>query len=200
MPHHAPREERERLLHAARTAWERAGTHGLKLDNVLQLAGVSTRAFYRCFAHKDDLLRALAQEHFDALVDHSRDVFARAATPLDGLRTWVEQTLDVDRLGGSQRSAAALDRHWLDLRVAYPEETAAMVTAVHQVLADALRQMRDSGLPHVRPSPDAAAILMLINAVRAQRLLGPPQVDLDLAVKIVWPFVTRSLLLEVTPD
>jgi AcrR family transcriptional regulator len=188
--------DRERALGAARQVLSRVGIQGIKLESVLAASGLSTRAFYRQFADKHDLLRALIQEHYAVLTEQTRVVLRTAPDPIEGLRRWVEYMLDVDADPDRSRKEAGLGRHWQEVWLAYPDEVVGAVTGMHDDLTQVMRQIQKSGAAYVRPRTDAASVLLLTLSVIQQRLVGRPPVTLADARDIVWPFVRRSLTLQ----
>ncbi|HEY3871651.1 MAG TPA: TetR/AcrR family transcriptional regulator [Actinocrinis sp.] len=64
---------REQILDAARRCFLRNGFHETSMQDLFAEAGLSSGAFYRYFAGKDELILAIAQENF-------RDVLAALST------------------------------------------------------------------------------------------------------------------------
>jgi AcrR family transcriptional regulator len=188
-------DDRERALAAGRDVVLRVGLRGLKLDSVLATSGLSTRAFYRHFADKHDLLRALISEHYEELAEQSRTVLASADDPVEGLRRWVDLLLDVDSDSERGRQEAAFGQHWQEVRLAYPDAVIAAVSGLHTPVMETLQRLVVQGAHHVRPRYDAAAIVLLTLTVVQQRLIGRPPLTFEDARAIVWPFVARSLTL-----
>jgi AcrR family transcriptional regulator len=190
--------DRQRALAAARSVMARSGIRGIKVEAVIAESGLSNRAFYRSFSDKHDLLRAVIEEQYHELSSATRRIFRDARTPLQGLQEWVEMMTalaDPEAAGPT----AALMRHWQDVRLSYPEAVEAAVEEVHQLLTEQLRLLRDSGYPHIRPTFDGSVLYLLIRMVMQQQVLGHPPIDVDLARRIAWPFIYRSLTLRV-PD
>jgi len=76
------RRNRAKVLAAARDVFAR---HGLEaqMDEIARKAGVGVGTVYRHFPRKEDLLQALADEHFEALAESAR-AGLEAADPWDG--------------------------------------------------------------------------------------------------------------------
>jgi AcrR family transcriptional regulator len=190
-------DDRERALHAARQVLLRSGFHGFKLQAVLAASGLSTRAFYRQFADKYDLLRVLIEDHYAALTERSRQVLQSSATPMEALSEWLDLMLDLESDEALLAQEAAFIRHWEDVCAAYPDSIDSALSGLHQALADVLANIRVSGSPFLRPSYDAAALLLLTRSAARQRLTRRPNMSLSEARAIVWPFAFRSLMLRV---
>ena len=69
------------------------GYDGLRVDDVLQRAGLSTRAFYRHFSGKAGLYLALFEEESVRADEHLRSHLAGASTPAAKVREWVTSVL-----------------------------------------------------------------------------------------------------------
>src|SRR5438128_323501 len=87
--------ELERLLRAARTVLVRHGYDGLRVDEVLAEAGLSTRAFYRHFQGKSELFLALFDEETARAAERLRVIVDAAVGPEAKVRAWVEAVLDL---------------------------------------------------------------------------------------------------------
>jgi AcrR family transcriptional regulator len=187
--------DRDRALAAGREVVARVGLRGLKLESVLAASGLSTRAFYRHFADKHDLLSALISEHYEELAERSRTILTAAEDPVDGLRRWVDMLLDVDSDSERGRQEAAFGQHWQEVRLAYPDAVIAAVSGLHAPVTQTLRRLVAQGAHHLHPRYDGAAIVLLTLTVVQQRLVARPPLTLVDARAIVWPFVARSLTL-----
>src|SRR5574341_408231 len=86
-------DEVERLLAAAETVLGRAGYAGLRIDDVLSEAGLSTRAFYRHFHGKSELFLALFDREIARADERLRAKVAAAGTPERKVRSWIEANL-----------------------------------------------------------------------------------------------------------
>jgi AcrR family transcriptional regulator len=87
--------EQARILDAAYRLLADTGGRSLSVTDVLDAAGLSTRALYRHFESKDALLLALYRrdtERLDARLQAAADA---APTPRAALVGWIEGTLDV---------------------------------------------------------------------------------------------------------
>src|ERR1043165_7515020 len=82
--------ERKLLLDAGMKVMRRNGFADASLADVLEVAGVSTRAFYRHFETKDALLVAMFDRDADAVTARLREAVATAATARDALDAWLD--------------------------------------------------------------------------------------------------------------
>lgn len=86
---------RREILTAASTALREDGVGGLSIAAVLQRAGLSTRAFYRHFGSKDELVAAVFLESARAETRRLRRRMDSAATEVDAVVAWVDGRLDL---------------------------------------------------------------------------------------------------------
>ncbi|MEW2547289.1 TetR/AcrR family transcriptional regulator [Streptomyces sp. NPDC047002] len=86
-------DERARIVEAAYRCLAASDGASASVGEILAAAGLSTRAFYRHFGSKDDLLIAMFRDDADALTAEMRAVTAAASSPADALRRLVRGTL-----------------------------------------------------------------------------------------------------------
>src|SRR6516162_2888571 len=70
-----------RVLDAAFAVLKRAGWQGFKVENVLREGGISTRAFYRYFPQRSDLIRAMFERAVAEQVEFLRAETEKADDP-----------------------------------------------------------------------------------------------------------------------
>ena len=87
--------EREILLDAAVRVMSEKGYDGTSVNDVLEDAGLSTRAFYRQFASKHELLMALIQRERDRVAHHLQMAAKNANGPLAAIEAWIDAFLDL---------------------------------------------------------------------------------------------------------
>src|SRR3954462_752635 len=87
------RDDVQLLVASGRKLLHRDGAADMTIADVLTEAGLSTRAFYRHFASKSDLLLAI----YDDELERSRPRLQRrldaAADPREGLEAWIDELL-----------------------------------------------------------------------------------------------------------
>ena len=86
---------RRAIVAAASTALREDGVGGISIAAVLHRAGLSTRAFYRHFGSKDELVAAVFLDSARAEAQRLRDRMGSAATEIDAVRAWVDGRLDL---------------------------------------------------------------------------------------------------------
>ena len=164
--------ERELLLDAGMKVMRRNGFAEASLAEVLEVAGVSTRAFYRHFDTKDALLLAMFDRDADAVAARLRDAVGAATSALEALEAWLDEYLDLfanPRRAGRVRlmSSEAARR-----AVGYHDAMQRMMTLHVEPLAEVLARGRDDGtLRSTDPDFDARSVLAVVEVV-GQRLVA----------------------------
>jgi AcrR family transcriptional regulator len=86
---------RRALLAAATKSVREQGVRGLSIASVLERAGLSTRAFYRHFESKDQLVAAVFVEMAGIEMRRLRRKMAAEATPVEAVAAWIDGRLDL---------------------------------------------------------------------------------------------------------
>lgn len=86
---------RRAIVTAASTCLREHGVQGLSIAAVLQRAQLSTRAFYRHFESKDQLVSAVFLEMAKAEKRRLRSKMAAADTPAEAVAAWIDGRLDL---------------------------------------------------------------------------------------------------------
>ncbi|MBW0018525.1 MAG: TetR/AcrR family transcriptional regulator [Mycobacterium sp.] len=97
---------RREILASASAALREHGVRGLSIAAVLERAGLSTRAFYRHFGSKDELVAAVFLETARAEKQRLRRRMAAATTESEAVSLWIDGRLDLafdDTIGSDLR-------------------------------------------------------------------------------------------------
>jgi AcrR family transcriptional regulator len=86
---------RRAIVAAASKSVREQGVRGLNVATVLEHAQLSTRAFYRHFESKDQLVEAVFGEITRAEVLRLREKMLAAATPVEAVAAWIDGRLDI---------------------------------------------------------------------------------------------------------
>jgi AcrR family transcriptional regulator len=86
---------RRAILAAASESLREQGVHGLSIAAVLQRAELSTRAFYRHFESKDQLVSAVFLEMARTEKRRLRRRMAAAGGPVEAVAAWIDGRLDL---------------------------------------------------------------------------------------------------------
>jgi AcrR family transcriptional regulator len=157
------REKAEREVHALVAAGlgvlRRTGSAGLTVGEVLQAAGLSTRAFYRHFTSKDELVLAVYAHEAAASTQRLEAAVAAARGSRRRLEAWIDETLALGFDARRARRTRVLAGEAKRLQGEFPDEFAAIAGGVVDVLRSVLAAGRDDGtFPDTDPDADAPAI------------------------------------------
>jgi AcrR family transcriptional regulator len=130
-----------RLVDATYAVISRTGRLDPTVREILREAGMSTQAFYRHFASKDELLVVLLEDGRRQLTDYLAHRMSRAASPADRIRAWIEgvlaQAVDAEAADRTRPFVANVER----LAEAFPEQQQASIAALIAPLREAIAQV-----------------------------------------------------------
>ncbi|MCF3963530.1 TetR/AcrR family transcriptional regulator [Streptomyces fuscigenes] len=191
----ARREERARIVDAASRCLAANAGATVSVGRILDEAGLSTRAFYRHFGSKDDLLGALFRKDADIFTAEMRAAAAVAAAPADALRLLVRGTLrltwDPRRRG---RVLLMVSEEAVRAR-GYAAERARIDAAARTLIAGIIERGRAAGdFPAVRDvAADAGSIGALLRHAVDEQLARPSPDAARAAADRVVGFALRAL-------
>jgi AcrR family transcriptional regulator len=200
-PHLTPESvaERRQLMDAALKVMRRNGFQGASVQDILDDAGLSTRAFYRQFQSKDDLLLAMFRTASTPDVDQVARQVAEAPTELDGVLAWIDELLAIayDRrriqrlvmFNGSARQTAGYD-----LEVAHLQDQ--LVSPLLEVLA---RGSADGTFPGADPLHDAHSFFELVWSVAGPHVRRRRPMDREQARSHILRFCLPALGGDLAP-
>jgi AcrR family transcriptional regulator len=150
---------RRDILAAASQSLRENGVRGLSIAAVLERAGLSTRAFYRHFDSKDELVAAVFLETARAERRRLQRRMAAAATEIEAVAAWIDGRLD---LAFDDNIKSDLRRLSLEAQ----SQTSASPGLVQPAYAEMLKPLREAlqhGLQrgvfhHIDPVTDAEFI------------------------------------------
>jgi len=172
--------EQQTILDAALRVMRRNGYAEAQIGDILAEAELSTRAFYRHFGSKDDLLLALYRGDAEVVAGRLRDRVAAAATPRAQLEAWIDETLSLgyDRRRASR--AAMLGSDAVRRTAAFAEENARANAALAAPLREVLTEGAATGaFPLCVPDDDAATIHALVWRLVTEAIGGRASMDED---------------------
>lgn len=147
------------LIEAGLAVLRRDGAAGLTVAEVLREAGLSTRAFYRHFQSKDELVLAIYEQDSHRAQDRLRDRVRAARSSRAALDVWIDETLALGFDGRRARRTRVLAAEGARLQAEHPTEFHAIVRGVLTPLVGILRAI---------PSPDPERDAHTIHAVTWQ--------------------------------
>ncbi len=145
------------------------------VQDILDEAGLSTRAFYRHFRSKDELIASMYRTASERVAVELATAAASAGGPIEALTAWVDGLLAVAyspkraAQGRVLSSAEALSA--AGIAAARNEGEAANAS----VLIGILQEGQRSGVfPRTEPVEDARAVASVVHRLMAARMAGEP--------------------------
>jgi AcrR family transcriptional regulator len=164
-------DERQALVRAGHAVLRRTGGAAMTVADVLVEAGLSTRAFYRHFSSKDELVLAVFATESERSVTRFERAVDAAPDEVGAVAAWIDEVL---ALGFESRRARRTQTFWREgatLRGQFPAAFAAIVDAMLAPLERALARGRASGVfPDTDPARDARSIHAVVWALVEARL------------------------------
>jgi AcrR family transcriptional regulator len=160
-------DERRALIDAGLSVLRRHGRDGCTVADVLAEANLSTRAFYRHFGSKDELVLAIYEHDARATRSRLRERMTAAGDSRAALHVWIDETLALGFDTQRARRTRPLANEGLRLQAVFPTQFATIVEGVLDPLVNVLRALRS---PH--PQRDARSIHAIAWALVAERLAG----------------------------
>lgn len=146
---------RGEILTAASIILQEQGIGKFSIGAVLERAALGTRAFYRHFESKDDLVAALFLEMARAEEQRLRRRMAAAETEIDAVAAWIDSRLDL----AFDANKSDLRRLSLEAQSQSPALVAPAYAEMLKPLVDALQRGLRGGVFHrVDPMTDAQFI------------------------------------------
>jgi len=144
---------RREILAAASIVLREQGVRGLSIAVVLERANLSTRAFYRHFDSKDELVAAVFLESARAEKRRLRRRMDSAANEIEAVAAWIDGRLD---LAFDENIRSDLRRLSLEAQSQSPAAVQPAYDEMLTPLRDALRRGLDCGVFH-DVDPETAA-------------------------------------------
>jgi AcrR family transcriptional regulator len=147
---------RREILAAASIALREHGVRGLSVATVLERANLSTRAFYRHFDSKEELVAAVFLETARIEKRRLRRRMAAATTEIEAVTAWIDGRLDLafdDSIGSDLRSLS------MEAQSQSPGLVQPAYAEMLKPLRDALQRGVQAGVFHrIDPVTDAQFI------------------------------------------
>lgn len=172
------RRNRERILAAARAAFAQYGADA-QMDDIARRAEVGVGTVYRHFPTKDDLLTALAAEHFAALAALAREAMEGEPDPWEAFARFLRDAA----------TRQAEDRSIVDILSAAPDDSKARAADAEGLWAATTELVaRAQAAGSLRADVLPEDVPMLMCAVGQADRIGPPARD------PVWPRMLALIL------
>lgn len=151
--------ERQALLDAALGILRARGAQGLKVDEVLSLAGLGTRAFYRHFTSKDQLVVEVFADAAHAEALRLRQRMQQHVDPLGAVVAWIDGRLDLAFDDEVQSDLQYVSQQAQAVNLVDPETMAGVHAAMLAPLVEQIeRGGADGTFRDVDPVTDARSI------------------------------------------
>jgi AcrR family transcriptional regulator len=150
---------RREILAAASITLREQGVRGLSIAAVLERATLSTRAFYRHFDSKDELIAAVFLEGARAEKRRLRRRMAAAITEIDAVAAWIDGRLDLAFDDGIRSDLRRLSLEAQSQMLASPDLVQPAYAELLEPLTEALeRGLRSGMFRGIDPVADAQFI------------------------------------------
>lgn len=150
---------RRAILSAASKSVREQGVRGLSIAAVLDRAQLSTRAFYRHFDSKDQLVAAVFLEMAHVEMRRLRKSMADAADPIEAVTAWVDARLDLAFDEDIKSDLRRLSTEAQSQMFASPELIAPAYAEMLEPLIEQLQRGLEKGLFHdIDPVTEAQSI------------------------------------------
>ena len=168
--------ERKLILRAAYGLIGRSPESTVSVHEILESAGLSTRAFYRHFRSKDELILTMYRTAADRVAAELSEVIAEAGSAPDALEAWIRHQLSVVYDARRARQTMVLTSAEARSAVGFDQENQASDSVRRTLLAEVIRRgRRDGSLPGAQdPDEDARAVVNVVGGIVMARLAGQP--------------------------
>jgi AcrR family transcriptional regulator len=186
--------ERQHIIDAAYRCLDRNSGSSASITEILDEAGLGTRAFYRNFDTKHDLLLEMFRRDRESVLAQLREVVARAATPVDALRAWMAYMFEIISDPRRRKRVATFYSEEMRRTPGYTRELELFATAEESALAAILHRGRAEGtFTRCVPEPDARSIRAAFEAAFLDRFQQKSTGDVTEDVEHLLGFVLRGV-------
>jgi len=183
--------ERDVLYRAGWTVLRRNGYANAGITEILAEAKLGTRAFYRHFESKDELLVSMFRESAAATSRALADRVAAAGPPLNRVRAWIDEILAMSH---SPRHAEAAKLFASSMQSVFDDAAEEAMADLRAPLLAALAEGAAAGdFPGCDPEPDAASIQAIVWQLFLDSVHGRSNLDPEAARAHVERFVLPAL-------
>ena len=171
-------QEMRRIVDSTFSLIERTGSLEPSMREILAETGLSTQAFYRYFASKDELMLALLDEGRRRLVETLQRRLSRSNDPSGQIRAWIEGV--VAQAGNA--AAAARTRPWVlsEQRLAelFPQQQHTSVELLLDLLSEPIGHLQGTKRQELLDTARAASMVyQLTFAVLRSHLVAGTKPD-----------------------
>ena len=169
------RAEREHIVRTAYELIQRDGSKETSVHDVLRASGLSTRAFYRHYRSKDELVLEMYRVDCERVNATVAAAVAAARDPLAALEAWIDQNIAVVYDARRLRHAVVLSSGEVSSAEGFTAVKNEGLGQQREPLVALLREGREQGVfPEADPEADAIAIQAVVGAHMRARLDRDP--------------------------
>ncbi|MET0158695.1 MAG: TetR/AcrR family transcriptional regulator [Acidimicrobiales bacterium] len=182
-------ETMHRLLTAGVTVFGRRGLHAARVDDIVKAANTSHGTFYRYFASKEDLFRALTTDVADRLGELADSLGEIGPGPEGAaeLRAWVARFRDVyDQYG-------PVIQTWTEAEPDDSPEGRLGADVLAQFVARLAERIRAAGVTAVDADVAAVALVAMIERLTYYSATRQVPADTDAVTEVLATAAQRSL-------
>lgn len=173
---------------------DRSGESLTSITEILDEAGLGTRAFYRNFSTKHDLLLEMFRRDRKAVQEQLREVVARAETPVEALRSWMTHMFELVSNPRKRKRVAIFYSEELRRTPGYARELEIGMAADQASIAAILHRGKAEGIfTACSPEVDARSIRAAFEAALLDRFHQKSMTDVTDEVDYLLGFVLRGL-------
>lgn len=186
--------ERALILDTAYRLLDRSDGAVLEVTQILNETGLGTRAFYRHFKTRDELMLVMLRRDRDHVLEQLRDVVAASSDPVEALRRWVDVMFSL--LSEPRRKRRVLTFHSEEMQRTrgYLRELGRFSAAEQAILAQVISEGKVNGcFPSADPGPDARSVRAVIEAALLEQAEHPTGTSADETAQQALRFVLRAL-------
>ncbi|MGV0793540.1 TetR/AcrR family transcriptional regulator [Mycolicibacterium sp. XJ1819] len=186
--------ERQHIIDAAYRCLDRSSGSSASITEILDEAGLGTRAFYRNFSTKHDLLLEMFRRDREAVQAQQREVVAHAKDPVDALRSWMTHMFELVSNPRKRKRMATFYSEEMRRTPGYARELE-LVSATDQASIAAIlhRGKADGTFTKCTPEADARSIRAAFEAALLDRFHQKSTGDVSDDIEQLMGFVLRGL-------
>jgi len=193
---HQPEEERAMMIDAAYRILLRQPNR-VSLNDILSESGLSTRAFYRHFQSKDDLLIAMFDSETERMAAEVKPQMQAAETAREQLEVWIRHYLAVSFEPRRLRRAQVMLSPAVTRAEGYSAALTRSQRRQREILVEILEAgVRDGSFRQCDPAADAATIVDIVSRIVARQHEGIEELDHAATLAHILSFVSRAIGLD----
>lgn len=182
------------LIAAAYQVLSSRQSGSIPVSEICSEAGLSTRAFYRHYTSKDELLLAMFEAEGRRVESELAEVVDLATDPRTALVEWLRLCLALSFDLRRRRRALVMESTEVTRAAGYAAVFEGMQERHRASLVQVLEAgVADGSFRHARPAGDAVMVQDVVSRVLTRRWNGTEEGDAEAALAAVVDFVSRAI-------